>query len=291
MTFSNNGICECNKNETNKITGNETDQREVIHFTRSAPPCRATVLQEKCVEYTMPIRVICKKCLSKINAKDELLGQVRRCPKCAEPLLIQPEQETAAVPVPPPVVKTAAPAQKQPIQAPKPVQDQQILVHNAAPTLGSVGNFPRKLNFLNKYFVLGPDRLLATWENGQGWSVNVGNGFLPAKRNPQAIPDQGTFALVELAVNETPEGHKLSGIRFYKVSGRGALMALTRNEDDILSKIDSAVPLLKMQKVALITHLRKQFMGDFLSHAEEIMEFLSNDDLTSTEVGQFQPLQ
>ena len=37
----------------------------------------------------MTIRLFCKKCGSKLNAPDELRGQVRKCPKCSSPVLIE----------------------------------------------------------------------------------------------------------------------------------------------------------------------------------------------------------
>ena len=211
----------------------------------------------------MPIRVTCKNCQSKINAKDELLGQTRRCPKCQQPLVIQPD--------------------------PVPVS---AVVVNDAPTLNSIAEsdrldqtvlLPTKLNYDHKYFILTQDRILAAWE-GQGWLVNVGTGFVPAKRNPAAIPDQGAFAFAELLITRTDAGLRLTGLNVYRISVRAALMSLTRTDDEICSKIDGPEPLSRQQKACLITHLRKHFMFEFLSQAEPIMDYLSNNDWVSTHI-------
>ena len=35
------------------------------------------------------IRVTCSNCGAKLNAKEKLAGQTRKCPKCSEPVLIE----------------------------------------------------------------------------------------------------------------------------------------------------------------------------------------------------------
>ena len=208
----------------------------------------------------MPIRVTCKNCRSKIDARDDLLGQTRRCPKCQQPLLIQPD--------------------------PVPVS---AVVVNDVPALGAVAEpekvlLPTKLNFDHKYFILTQDRVLATWEVGQGWLLNVGTGFVPAKRTPASIPDQGTFAFAELVMTRTDQGLRLTGLNLYKISARAALMSLTRIDDEICSKIDGPEPLNRSQKACLITHIRKHFMFEVLSQAEPIMDYLSNNDWVSKRI-------
>ena len=212
----------------------------------------------------MPIRVTCKNCRSKINAKDELLGQMRRCPKCQEPLLIEPDPVPVSA-----VIVNDAPALNSVAEPDRP--DQPVLL-------------PTKLNYDYKYIILTLDRVLASWEVGQGWLVNVGTGFVPAKRNPAAIPDQGTFAFVELAIARTESGLRMAGLNIYKISARAALTALTRTDDEICAKIDGPEPLGRSQKACLMIYMRKHFMSEFLSQAQPIMEYLSNDDWVSTRI-------
>ena len=175
---------------------------------------------------------------------------------------------------------------------PDPVPVSAVIV-NDAPALNSVAEpdrldqpvlLPTKLNYDHKYIILTLDRVLATWEAGQGWLVNVGTGFTSAKRNPAAIPDQGTFAFVELAIDRTESGLRMTGLNMYKISARAALTALTRTDDEICAKIDGPEPLNRSQKACLITHIRKHFMFEFLSQAQPIMDYLSNDDWVSTRV-------
>lgn len=204
----------------------------------------------------MPIRLTCKSCRSKIDAKDELRGQKRKCPKCGAVIVIEPD--------PPP--KSA-------------------VVISEAPALGTAANIsPKKLEYQNRYFVLAGDRLLASWENAQGWLFNCGSGFQPAKRNPQLIPDQGTYAFVELHVEQTDRGQRLVGLDFYGISARGALPLLARSDGEILTKLDGAEPPSRTQKAVLLAHLRKTFMYEFLSQAAAIVEYLANDDLVSTSI-------
>lgn len=204
----------------------------------------------------MPIRVTCKNCNSKISAKDELLGQKRKCPKCGAVIVIEPDP-----------------------------QPKSAVVVSDAPALGmATMDLPKKLNFQNKYYILAADRLLATWDSAQGWMFNCGSGFQPAKRNVQLIPEQGTYAFVELHIASTEEGHKLRGLDIYKISVRAALPLIARGDADILAKLDGPEPLLRTQKALILAHLRKTFMYEFLSQAGEIVDYLANDDFTSTSV-------
>ena len=212
----------------------------------------------------MPIRVTCKNCRSKINAKDELLGQMRRCPKCQQPLLIEPDPEPTSA-----VIINDAPALNSVAEADR--LDQTVLI-------------PAKLNYDHQYFILDQDRLLARWEANQGWLFNIGNGFGSAKRNIPLIPDQGTFAFVELVITRTEEGLRVTGLRVYKISARAALLSITRTDDEICSKIDGPEPLTRQQRASLITFMRKHFMFDFLSQAEPIMDYLSGNDFLSTHI-------
>lgn len=213
----------------------------------------------------MVVRVTCQNCHSRINAKDELLGQTRRCPKCQTPILIEPDPALKSA-----VIVSETPALEGAVQG---------------ETIGERLQFPEKLEFTYRYYVLNQDRVLAMWETPNGWLFNVGTGFSPAKRNLQAIPDQGTFALVELIIDQTDEGQRLKGLKVYQVAGRGALLAITRDENEILTKIKCPEPLSRVQKSALLTQIRKQFMFEFLSQAQAVLDYLSNDDFVSTHIG------
>lgn len=214
------------------------------------------------------IRVICQNCESKINAKDELLGQRRNCPKCKSPILIQPME---------------TPAEQ--IHTETPQRSPEIIVNDGA-TLEASDGRPLRLLPLYRYFVLGFDRLVAHWESAKSWQVNAGAGFANPRKNPELIPDQGTFAFVELAIKNTDEGQKMTGLRIFKITLRGALTSLGREEVEILSRLDGPGTLMKAQKNMLMGFLQKNYMFDFLSQGKVVTDYLMSEDITSSQVGE-----
>ncbi|MDR2441425.1 MAG: hypothetical protein LBE12_18850 [Planctomycetaceae bacterium] len=201
-------------------------------------------------------QIICPSCGSKLNAKVGLIGQTRSCPKCREPVLIQrnePQEQTPII-----------------------VNEPSIVSVQTGPTFSDrtnqIENLPELLEFRNRYLIIGTDRIIATWESGRGWQVNVGNGFASAKRNFSAIPDQGSFVLVELVIDSVGIPVEL---HVFSISVRGALTSLFRDESEILHKVDSVGKLTKTQKTLLLNHLRQSFMFEVLSKAQEIVTLLS----------------
>lgn len=211
----------------------------------------------------MVLVIYCPNCGSKLNAPENLLGQTRSCPKCREPVLIEP-----------------------PKSEPETVTED-MLVPDAPPmsTLGMLGTVtgtrPVRLEFGNRYFVVGYDRMIAYWEAGKSWQLNVGNGYAPAKKNAAAIPDQGTFILIELLFGDTEIGNAPIGMRFFRIVKRGALTAMYRDESEILNTIEGPGTLTKTQKAALMSTFQKMFMQTFFDATPAIFEFLTNDDISS----------
>ena len=187
-------------------------------------------------------QIRCPVCNSKLNAKASLIGQTRNCPKCKTPIVIQQP------------LNLAEPAAK----PPDPV------------TAGSASLRAPQLVFQHRYFILGTDRLIAVWEGSQGWQVNVGNGFAPARNNMEMIPDQGIFAFVEMTM-ESGIPHKLL---ISKISSRGALTVLFRDEHAILGTLEEPVDLTVEQKSILLNHLRQMFMSTVLDNAREVINYL-----------------
>ena len=218
----------------------------------------------------MAIRVICGSCGSKIDAKDELRGQTRRCPKCRQPILIEPAAQPQA-PKPQPV--KAEPT------APQPTTDA------AAPA--TEGLKMRRLRPDDLYFVVGSDKLVAYWKLGEGWMLNVGNGFSQVKRSPGLIPDLGEFVLAEGRVAQTDNGRRLRGLRFWSLTGRGVLLALGRAETEILEKAQFPTVPSGAQKRFILDQIRKLYFRDFTDDALEVVEFLTNFDSHSQSVGTF----
>jgi DNA-directed RNA polymerase subunit RPC12/RpoP len=218
----------------------------------------------------MAIRVICGSCGSKIDAKDELRGQTRRCPKCRQPILIEPAaQPQASKPQP---VKTAQPASQ-------PAAD--------AATPATEGLKMRRLRPDDLYFVVGSDKIVAYWKAGEGWMLNVGNGFSQVKRSPGLIPDLGEFVLAEGRVAQTDNGRRLRGLRFWSLTGRGVLLALGRAETEILEKAQFPTVPSGAQKRFILDQIRKLYFRDFTDDALEIVEYLTSFDSHSQSVGTF----
>lgn len=183
------------------------------------------------------IRVICKNCGSKLNAKDELVGQTRNCPKCSNPVVIE-----------------------------LPARDEN-------PGLLR-GNNPVRLDISSRYCICSADRLIAFWESSKGWQINVGTGFTSPRKSPEAIPDQGAFVLAEFRIVPCEEGQKISEMNLFHLGTRGCLMALAREESDILARIDGPGQLTQRQKAMLLEYLRKNFMFPFLEASHSVVELL-----------------
>lgn len=224
----------------------------------------------------MTIVVFCPKCGSKLNAKDELLGQTRNCPKCDQPILIAPEP-------PKPPVEEITDDMLIPEFDPTAGITQPVI---AGPSLGGAAvRKPAKIDFNNRYYVLSYDRIIAMLEPGKGWMLNVGSGFASAKKNTAAIPDQGTYAFVELLIGPTAQGNGPLGFEIYRIIARGALTSLYRDEAEILNKIEGPGGLTKAQKTLLLGYLQRHFMQSFFEPAPFLMDYLTNEDTTSSRIG------
>ena len=221
----------------------------------------------------MAIRVVCGSCGSKIDAKDELRGQTRRCPKCRQPILIEPAAQPQA-------------PKSQPVKAAQPVS-QQAPVASEAASPATEGLKMRRLRPDDLYFVVGSDKLVAYWKSGEGWMLNVGNGFSQVKRSPGLIPDLGEFVLVEGRVAQTDNGRRLKAMRFWSLTGRGVLLALGRVETEILEKAQFPTVPSGAQKRFILDQIRKLYFRDFTDDALEIVEFLTSFDSHSQSIGTF----
>lgn len=219
----------------------------------------------------MAIRVICGSCGSKIDAKDELRGQTRRCPKCRQPILIEPAAQPQA-------------PKPQPVKA-VPTAPSTTAGDASAPS--TEGLKMRRLRPDDLYFVVGSDKLVAYWKAGEGWMLNVGNGFSQVKRSLGLIPDLGEFVLAEGRVAQTDNGRRLKAMRFWSLTGRGVLLALGRGETEILEKAQFPTVPSGSQKRFILDQIRKLYFRDFTDDALEIVEFLTSFDSHSQSVGTF----
>ena len=218
------------------------------------------------------IQITCPKCQSRLNAKDELVGQTRNCPKCRNPILIA-----------------------KPVSSPQQVYGETIPLDDAMPDqhveIPEVDALPRAmcgpehLDRQSRYVILDQSSVIAAWEdNGQGWAVKTRNGYASVSRNQDKLPTQGNFTLVELRLGTTEAGYRMQGIHCYQLANRWALTALTRGDEAILHKIEGPGSLSRTQKFALCEHIKELFMREVWASVPEIHDYLLNADYHSAGV-------
>jgi hypothetical protein len=210
------------------------------------------------------IRVVCPSCGSKLNAKDKHAGKTKPCPKCGQPIYVMVPEGMEAMP-------------SIPIEEPNPSQ------------LGLIGNKQRllshvleKLNRHYRYWICNSTHVIATWAyDGKGWMLKTNAGMVSASRNREKVPCEGSFTLVELKMEPTPEGTKLQGITAYKLPMRWALPAIAESDDAICAKVTGYGTLTKEQKGVIRLALKEHFMYEIWEGATKVLEFLNNPDAHS----------
>lgn len=213
------------------------------------------------------IHFTCPSCQSSLNAKDKLAGQSRKCPKCGAAVRIpQPadEGESAGLPLDEPVDTVGSPAK-------------------ASTASEGLPRFegPKRLTRGNRYLICDPARVFVAWTEGSGWMVQTNTGPVTAARNPELLPPEGNFTLVEVYTERGDEGLRLTGVHCYKLATRWALKALLQEDDKILEKIRGLGSLNRDQKVAVLRFLKKQLMPEVWEGSENVREFLTNADYAS----------
>jgi hypothetical protein len=224
------------------------------------------------------IRLTCPGCQAKLNAKDELAGQLRKCPKCGAEIQIP---ESAPGPVPAPGETEAASDDWAGLDEVAPGQHVQLVAEEPLPKFEG----PKRLTRANRYLICGKSNLVAMWEgNGQGWMLKTNAGYVKVKHDPGQLPAQGHFTLVELVMSMTDEGTRLQGLRCYELAERWALTTLEQDEHKILSRAVGPGRLTKDQKAAVQRFLREQFMRSVWEKAESVIDYLTNTDYHSSGV-------
>lgn len=216
----------------------------------------------------MTIRVICSFCSSKIDAPDHLQGQMRKCPKCKNNILIEAaDQAPRTIPVP------------QSVPVPSSVE-----VNNTS-GMNLKTKFIWRYKPNNIYLIVSYDRIIAYWKLGEGWMLNVGTGFVLARRNINEIPEHGSYIFIEGIVHDTEKGLRLAGIRFFELSGRSVLVPLGRSETEILDKIVRRCSLSSQTKRFVLKFIRQFYPMTFTEDSPEIVEFLTNQDVHTQQIG------
>jgi hypothetical protein len=202
------------------------------------------------------IQIVCPNCNVKLRAKQEWAGRRTKCPKCGTRIEI-------------PSADDAPPGQAPEIET------------SDAETL-PVFEVPERFSGKNHYLILSRNKLFAAWQNdGQGWKLRTAHGFASAGRSHDQLPAQGKFVLVELVLEVTDDGLRLTGLTVYQLAERYALTRLERDDDDILKAIVGLGSLNREQKNEVRKYISKHFMPAIWSDSTEVREFLSNTDFHS----------
>ena len=209
------------------------------------------------------IHFACKSCGKKFHAKDELAGRTAKCPNCGKPFQIPKASELSdSIPL----------DDAKPGEHAISINEEHITGYDA----------PERLDRESHYLICDRARLAAMWQNnGAGWMIRAGAGFLPAKRNRDKLPNGGDFQLTELKFAITPEGKRLSGIVSYQLASRWALTALEQGDDAILEKVTGPGSLNKDQKNVVRQALKEHFMRPVWQDSAAILDYLGNTDYHS----------
>lgn len=234
------------------------------------------------------IRIQCKSCGSKLNAKAKLAGQTRKCPKCGEPIVIPAEVKDAVEDAVKSTVEDSAgdgsekssenaTAVDEAASTPTP-----IIFGSEATEALPTKNILKRLNRASRYLICDKTNIRAAWNNdGRGWMLKVSSGFSSVKANRDALPAYGSFTLVELAMKHTDDGLKLDALEMYQLASRFAMTKLERSDDDICSAITSQGSLSREQKASVYQIFRTLFMRAVWGDSAEVLEFLRNADYHS----------
>jgi phage FluMu protein Com len=221
------------------------------------------------------IRLQCPTCQAKLNAKAELSGQKRKCPKCGTLLEIPqsgPEEWVGDAP------------DEERIGLDEAIPGQSVHVADQPPL--PVAQGPERLDHLNRYLICDRTKIFALWEdNGNGWMLKTNVGYVRANRNADLLPSQGNYTLVELIMESVDDQLRLAGIRSYALAERWALTEINLGDDRILKKVVGPGSLNREQKAAVRKFLGEHFMREVWGEAREVLDYLGNRDFHSQGVG------
>ncbi len=213
------------------------------------------------------IQVTCPGCKSRLNAKDKLAGQTRKCPKCGRSVRIVAD----GLPTDTPQTEASA-EETAPILAPSSGETSMLELDSS-----------ERLNRTSHYLICGKTKMVARWErNGRGWMLFTKGGAVSAARNQDQIPHQGDFQLVELHFRSDDQGTRMDGLHCYRLASRWALNSMVESEDAILAKITGPGALDRTQKELVRQAIKDRFMRPIWGAATDVLEFLGNTDYHSS---------
>jgi hypothetical protein len=210
------------------------------------------------------IRLTCSGCGKRLQAKPRLAGRTVKCPNCGHPIGIPSDTGTVSDAIP--------------IDDVEPGEHVVLATEEHLPTYHP----PERLDRQHYYLICDKTHLVATWENnGNGWMIKAGTGFVPARRNRNILPQQGEFQLVELKIAMMDDGKRLTGLACYQLATRWAMTVLDQGDDMILEKVTGPGCLNRDQKNAIRQALKDHFMRPVWQDAASVLEYLGNADYRS----------
>jgi len=220
------------------------------------------------------IRFTCPSCQSTLNAKNKLAGQSRKCPKCGAQVRVpaaEPADESDTLKVDglegPPEAAASANI---------------IAIQEGLPRYDG----PRELVRTHRYLICNRTSVFAVWSDGSGWMLKTSAGPVSAARNPEMLPSEGSFVLVELAMDRRDQqGLHLRGVQCHKLANRYALGTLEQEEHKILEKVVGRGALNREQKLAVLRYVKESFMPEVWQDSQDVRDFLTNNDYTSAGTG------
>lgn len=236
------------------------------------------------------LRVTCPHCKSTLHAKPHLAGQTRNCPKCKQPVTIEPStadassEDWGATTQDDEEAKQMEAAEGLPrVPLDEPMGPTPQIVPDDAPEMVSTPML-ESLDPTHRYVICSLDKLVATWE-GDGWMISTPHGFAPARSHQELLPLKGQFVLVEIIFTDEHSLIMVQGIRAFELERQYAMQKLARGEDEVLQKIRGWGVLNARQKTAILGYLRDAFLHDCFEHSPDVHEFLTNEDFHSHVAG------
>ncbi len=231
------------------------------------------------------IKVRCPSCKAVMKAKAEYAGRVLKCPACKTPFIV-PKADGDGLEPPIHILMKLADmeAQKQ-AQA----EEEAAIPHVEIVEVETIQRVehPQKLNRMNRYIILDPQRLLAYWDMKKGWQLATTAGSLvPVRGNMEMLPTQGDFRLVELFMQEQDGISRVTALHIYQLARQYSLTKLQGDENAVLSTITTTVGLGHSQKKALMQALKTNFPRAAWAENKTIYDYLLGDDFHSSVIGE-----
>ncbi len=141
---------------------------------------------------------------------------------------------------------------------------------------------PARLDRQSHYLICGDTHLAASWQNnGRGWMLHTDFGLISATLNPEQLPSQGNFKLIELKLKMTAVGLSDRGPRRLPV-GRPLGPDQPRSQRrPHPHRGGRPAPGWAAQKDAVREAIHQQFMREVWEPSHKVMDYLANADYHS----------